>query len=287
MLTSGFIKQKARKSLQDNWITAILLFLIIGVVGLVLSIIISILQQPYIENADRYYDLLVNTKNSVYIEYYFTEMMKAYAFELIQLAEYFYIWIFTFPALLFFMSVSEGEKGTLSDFKKNFNRIWEGFKTYLIMGVRIFLWSLLFILPGIIKTFSYALTPMIKAKNPERTVNECIAESERIMSGKKSSLFVLYLSFIGWYLLLAVVNVCLEAIPYAGMYLSAVASFIGGAVLNAYVMMSEVEFYHESVNPTRVVYVGPNVPPPPPKIDVFDEKDPFNETVTKDDDPFA
>lgn len=65
----------------------------------------------------------------------------------------------------------------------------------------ISLWSLLFIIPGIIKSYSYMLAELISLKHPEMTASECITESRRLMDGHKMNMFVLRLSFIGWDLL--------------------------------------------------------------------------------------
>ena len=73
--------------------------------------------------------------------------------------------------------------------------------TYFMMQLFIFLWSLLFIIPGIVKSFSYAMTPFILMDHPEMEWKEAITESRRLMDGHKGDLFVLYLSFIPWLLL--------------------------------------------------------------------------------------
>ncbi|MCL2487064.1 MAG: DUF975 family protein [Oscillospiraceae bacterium] len=64
-----------------------------------------------------------------------------------------------------------------------------------------FLWSLLFIIPGIVKSYAYSMVPYLLAENPGRTPREALAESERLTDGFKMELFVLDLSFIGWTLL--------------------------------------------------------------------------------------
>jgi uncharacterized membrane protein len=71
----------------------------------------------------------------------------------------------------------------------------------LLMGVYTLAWTLLLIIPGIIKSFSYALTPFILTDKPELSANEAIELSMKMMDGHKLDLFILYLSFIGWYLL--------------------------------------------------------------------------------------
>lgn len=73
--------------------------------------------------------------------------------------------------------------------------------TLFLMGLKIFLWSLLFLIPGIIKAFAYIMTPFVLADHPELSASEAIAESERLMKGHKFDFFYLFLSFIGWAIL--------------------------------------------------------------------------------------
>ncbi|MBO4434033.1 MAG: DUF975 family protein [Bacteroidales bacterium] len=70
-----------------------------------------------------------------------------------------------------------------------------------LMGLFIFLWTLLLIIPGIIKSFSYAMTPYILNEYPNVGVNDSIDISRKMMKGHKLDLFLLELSFIGWILL--------------------------------------------------------------------------------------
>lgn len=70
-----------------------------------------------------------------------------------------------------------------------------------LMMVFICLWSLLFIIPGIIKAFAYALTPYILVDKPELSANQAIDLSKEMMKGHKFDFFWLSLSFIGWILL--------------------------------------------------------------------------------------
>ena len=71
----------------------------------------------------------------------------------------------------------------------------------LLMGVYTFLWTLLLIIPGIIKYFSYAMTPFILSDKPELTANEAIELSMKMMKGHRLDFFILCLSFIGWSIL--------------------------------------------------------------------------------------
>ena len=69
----------------------------------------------------------------------------------------------------------------------------------IMIGIFTFLWSLLFVIPGIIKAFSYSMAYYIKADHPDYDWRRCISESKELMRGYKGAYFVLQLSFIGWY----------------------------------------------------------------------------------------
>lgn len=77
-------------------------------------------------------------------------------------------------------------------------------KTMLLTNVFIFLWTLLLIIPGIIKSYAYRMVPYILADNPNIGAQEAIALSNEMTKGHKFDMFVLDLSFIGWYLLGAI-----------------------------------------------------------------------------------
>lgn len=68
----------------------------------------------------------------------------------------------------------------------------------LMTGILTGLWSLLFVIPGIVAAYRYALAPYLMAEHPEMGVMEAISQSKALMRGNKWRLFCLQLSFIGW-----------------------------------------------------------------------------------------
>ena len=92
-------------------------------------------------------------------------------------------------------------KVTENAFKTGFGNWGHHVGGMLLVGVYTLAWTLLLIVPGIIKSFAYALTPFILIDKPELSANEAIELSMKMMDGHKLDLFILYLSFIGWYLL--------------------------------------------------------------------------------------
>lgn len=83
-------------------------------------------------------------------------------------------------------------------FSENFTN---SFLLGLITEIFIALWSLLFVIPGIVKAYSYSMAPYIQQKESNKEWKYCLDRSIAMMDGQKSQLFVLDLSFIGWYLL--------------------------------------------------------------------------------------
>ena len=73
----------------------------------------------------------------------------------------------------------------------------------VLVGIYTFLWTLLLIIPGIIKSLSYSMTLYIVAENPETGYNEAIERSMAMMQGYKMKLFLMQLGYLGWTLLSA------------------------------------------------------------------------------------
>ena len=80
-------------------------------------------------------------------------------------------------------------------------KVYDGVGSMILTGIYTFLWTLLLIVPGIIKSFSYAMTAFVLRDNPELKFNGAIEKSMKMMDGHKFDLFYLYLTFIGWGLL--------------------------------------------------------------------------------------
>lgn len=76
-------------------------------------------------------------------------------------------------------------------------------KTMFFRDLYTVLWTLLLIIPGIVKSYEYEMIPYLLAENPQMTKEQAFAESKRMMTGQKWRAFVLDLSFIGWNILSA------------------------------------------------------------------------------------
>ena len=102
----------------------------------------------------------------------------------------------------FFLDALRSEKASFDSFFKGFTE-YLGTKlvSMLLVGIYTFFWTILFYIPGIVKTYSYAMTPYILLDKPELSANEAITDSRMMMRGHKMELYLLDLSFIGWILL--------------------------------------------------------------------------------------
>jgi uncharacterized membrane protein len=107
----------------------------------------------------------------------------------------------TFGFALIFKALYQKKEAKLDLLFGGFDNFGNNLAAYLLQNIYIILWSLLFFIPGIIKSYAYSMTFFILTDNPTMDGNDAITKSKEIMKGNKWNLFVLDLSFIGWLLL--------------------------------------------------------------------------------------
>ncbi len=98
----------------------------------------------------------------------------------------------------YFLKLFRQRPAEIADLRYGFNNFSKALILYLNMALRIFLWSLLFIIPGIIAAIKYSMAPYILADDPYKSPRECLLQSTMMMSGNKMNYFLLLLGFIGW-----------------------------------------------------------------------------------------
>ncbi len=104
--------------------------------------------------------------------------------------------------IFFFTRLREEQKVDHADLVMGFrDHLKPAIIGFILKGVFTFLWSLLFVIPGIIKSFSYAMTLYIIKDNPSIRGVDAITQSRNMMKGHKMKLFRLYLGYIGWFIL--------------------------------------------------------------------------------------
>ena len=136
--------------------------------------------------------------------------------------------------MAFFKNIARS--GNIS-FASLFDGFSKDFGTTLVLGiiqnVFIALWSLLFVIPGIIKAYSYSMAFYLKSEHEDWDWRRCLDESVRLTNGHKMELFILDLSFIGWYL---VGSLCFG---------------IGELWVEAYHNMTKINYFEE-ITATRI-----------------------------------
>ncbi len=114
--------------------------------------------------------------------------------------------------------------GTLMDGFNNYGRV---VLTSLLRSIYIYLWTLLLVVPGIVKSYSYAMTLFVLKDHPEMGCDEAIEASMAMMKGRKMKLFLLDLSFIGW------------------MFLGVITGGIGLLWVAPYMAVARAAFYED------------------------------------------
>lgn len=117
----------------------------------------------------------------------------------------------------FNLNLVDHKPASFADLFSEFHRFGAGFLMQLLRMLYTFLWSLLFVIPGIYASYGYAMTPYILQENPELTANEAITKSKELMHGNRWRLFCLEFSYIGW-AIIAVLFTCglgyIALVPY-------------------------------------------------------------------------
>ena len=111
---------------------------------------------------------------------------------------------FSLATVKIYLRLSDGIKPEVEDTFATIKEFWPAFKVTFFTGLFTFLWSLLLFIPGIIKMYSYSMAMYILAENPNIGALDALKQSENMMKGHKMEMFILDLSFIGWYLLVSV-----------------------------------------------------------------------------------
>lgn len=175
--TRAELKEKARNFLKEHYWKAFLV-----------TIIVKLISGDFI-NFGRIFNR-INIKSSLYL-------LLLYI-----LIDIFIINVLRVGLMKFYI---EGEKGNVDVLNVFSFFDSDGYlnivKTMFLMNLYIVLWHLLFIIPGIVKSYEYIFIPYLLAENPNISVSEAFQETKRMTKKQKIDIFFLDLSFAGWYLL--------------------------------------------------------------------------------------
>lgn len=210
MLLSRDYKKIAKENLRGRWGLGVGVGLVSALLGGAIRNVWSFDFTSYGDDAaalsDPEYDSIMQQAEAFLESDLFQAILPALIGILIVLCIYLLIVLFIGGAVTlgyaqFNLNLTDDNDPRFSDLFSHMRRKWEGFCMQFFRGMMIMLWSLLFVIPGIIASYRYAMTPYILAENYDLSVMEAISESKRLMRGNKWKLFTLDISFIGWILL--------------------------------------------------------------------------------------
>ena len=109
--------------------------------------------------------------------------------------------ILNFSLMFMGLKIVDGKGIEVGDTFYGYKKFGRAFLCQLLVSIFVFLWALLFIIPGIIHAFAYAMTPYIVMEDDNISITDAMKKSKEMMKGNKWRLFCLIFSFIGWILL--------------------------------------------------------------------------------------
>ena len=219
MYYASDFRRIAREALQNNWGLAVITGLVAGLLG-----VESSFNLPNFQWRQEYSELFSNDYGRMFLSFFagifgIVLIYGLIAFVIGSAVQLGYI--------RFNRNLLDRSNAEFMDIFSRFQIFGKAFLLRLLMAIFTFLWSLLFIIPGIIAAYSYAMAPYILEENPDMTASDAIAYSKEMMRGNKWRLFCLHISFIGW------VFVCIFTCG------------IGFLWLNPYAYMAELAFFYD------------------------------------------
>lgn len=262
MKYSADYKQIARDSLFGNWRTAILAGFVASLFGATLTRTVGINSSSSSSNNETITDTLPDVISEESLKVFLgVVLVVAIVLAVWGLISFFIGGAIKLGYAKFNLNLVDKRPAVVSDLFSEFNRFGAGLGMNLLMGIYVFLWTLLFIIPGIVKGYSYAMTPYILAENPEMSADQAITESRKIMNGNKWRLFCLEFSFIGWRLLMIAPLLVFMPLLFLGMggfvlwiILFFICAIVGSLFLTPYIEAAQAAFYRD------ITYVPTYVP---------------------------
>jgi len=139
---------------------------------------------------------------------------------------------------------------------EGFSQFGKAFAIFIITSVKTALWSLLFLIPGIIASYRYSQAYYVMVDHPEYSANQCIEESKKIMANNKAGLFYLDLTFIGWYLVASIIGVGFSFTtgePGIATVISGAITSIPVFFVDAYSYVARTFFYELAIDNVDVI----------------------------------
>ena len=222
-MDAKYLRSRARVSLAGKWAVAVAVAAVACLLG---GLMIGSMFIPQIDASLNAEDL-ENLKNLNFDRLH----IRTGSYNAVGLVGFILGGVLQLGYAQFLLMQHDGGNPDFSMLFSQFSRFGQGFAQKFLRGLYTFLWGLLFVIPGIIKSLSYAMTPFIMADNPEISAQDAIRLSMQLMEGHKGELFWLHLTFIGWDLL------------------AALTLNLGHLVLTPYKNAAEAAFYRQLTAP--------------------------------------
>jgi len=240
------LRQLGRNALRGKWATAIIATMIYL---LALNLPVAILDRFFGYNPA---NIMVTEGNTygvdpqVYAELY-NNLPKA------SILSWIYVLLiggaFALGICLFYLASFRGHKVVSTDIFLGFEKFGKALGLFLYKYLFVVLWSLLFVIPGIIAMIRYSQAFYILADDPEKSIRQCMDESKMMMRGNKAKYFLMDLSFIGWAILSSIPAGILNGI--VNQFADNTVALIAGAVISSlflapvysYIFSTQAGFY--------------------------------------------
>lgn len=259
LMNSFMFKQKARQALRGNWQTALLVTFFTGI----FTTVANVLQNVTMADIERVMGSISAALSALPQN---GDITAQQAGEVMQLYDRLFSAVNSVPAAMwiglvavnvlsfvltpalsvscchYFIRRDLGEDPALKDGLLSRMPIWRrSLWLYVRMYVQVFLWGLLFVIPGVIAALRYSMAPFCLAEDPSLTAKQAIAKSKELMKDKKLSYLMLMVSFVWWSLLTTVVQLVLQ--PMLGVVVTLVAAQFMSLALSTYINASYASFY--------------------------------------------
>lgn len=222
-----FFRSAARMELKGNWKNAVIAGAIYMVImGIVNFLVTTFFSNPATESISSLYNILVYGPATAGI-------------------------------IAYFMNLVRRNNPSFTDCFDGFYEFGRTFLCGLLILLFTMLWTLLFIIPGIIASYRYSMSFMILKDRPDLGPLDCIRESKRIMTGNKARKFWLDFSFIGWAILAVLPGSIIMGVAVAinpdlsltVLNILSVVLFIPIIWVVAYQQTADIVFYEELIRP--------------------------------------
>ena len=213
-LNRAELKFRARQAMRGSAVSPYIMALVYSVIAYVMGLLSArLLNVDVVSVVKRLGADVVMENPETFINYYISRAPGAFAYFIELLLRIMGMLLYA-GQVVFILNMVRGLQNSLWNLMDGFQSFLRIIGLRILMAIFVFLWSLLFVIPGIVAAYRYRLALYLLLDHPEMGVMECIRESKRLMRGHKAELFILDLSFIGWALLSIIPFVSVYTLPY-------------------------------------------------------------------------